>query len=101
MAALGVLFFDYFFAGLIDPANADQYIAGMILLGAAPCTAMVFVWSQIDARRRHLHAGAGVAQRRGDDLRLRADRGAASGRHRHRVPWETLLLSVLLYVVIR
>ncbi len=45
MAALGVLFFHYFFIDLIDPANANQYIAGLILLGAAPCTAMVFIWS--------------------------------------------------------
>ena len=42
MAALAVLFFDYIFARLIDPADAQQYIAGLIILGAAPCTAMVF-----------------------------------------------------------
>ena len=47
MAALGVLFFKWLFVDLIDPANADQYIAGLILLGAAPCTAMVFVWSYL------------------------------------------------------
>ena len=47
MAALGVLFFEVVFAGLIAPADAQQYIAGLILLGAAPCTAMVFVWSQL------------------------------------------------------
>ena len=47
MAGLGVLFFHYFFIDLIDPANTSQYIAGLILLGAAPCTAMVFVWSQL------------------------------------------------------
>jgi ACR3 family arsenite transporter len=47
MAALGVLFFHYIFAPFIEPENAGQYIAGMILLGAAPCTAMVFVWSQM------------------------------------------------------
>src|SRR3546814_6062654 len=47
MAALGVLFFEYVFADLIAPADAQQYIAGLILLGAAPCTAMVFVWSQL------------------------------------------------------
>ena len=47
MAALGVLFFDVLFAGLVEPADARQYIAGMILLGVAPCTAMVFVWSQL------------------------------------------------------
>lgn len=47
MAALGVLFFKYIFAPWVDPASASEYIAGMILLGVAPCTAMVFVWSQL------------------------------------------------------
>lgn len=47
MAALGVLFFRHVFADWVDPADADQFIAGMILLGVAPCTAMVFVWSQL------------------------------------------------------
>ena len=47
MAALGILFFEYIFAGLVDPQTAKEYIAGMILLGVAPCTAMVFVWSQL------------------------------------------------------
>jgi len=47
MAALAVLFFNHIFAGWIDPAKAPEYIAGLILPGAAPCTAMVFVWSQL------------------------------------------------------
>jgi ACR3 family arsenite transporter len=47
MAALGVLFCELGFADLIEPEDAQQYIAGLILLGAAPCTAMVFVWSQL------------------------------------------------------
>jgi ACR3 family arsenite efflux pump ArsB len=47
MAALGVLFFQHLFAGLIEGDKASEYIAGLILLGAAPCTAMVFVWSQM------------------------------------------------------
>ncbi len=47
MAALAVLFFQYIYSGLISPDDAQQYIAGLILLGAAPCTAMVFVWSQM------------------------------------------------------
>ena len=46
MAVLGVLFFEYIFAGWVSPQDASEYIAGMILLGVAPCTAMVFVWSQ-------------------------------------------------------
>ena len=47
MAALGWLFFKVFFADWVDPQSANEYIAGMILLGVAPCTAMVFVWSQL------------------------------------------------------
>ncbi|HEY9034554.1 MAG TPA: arsenical-resistance protein, partial [Pseudomonadales bacterium] len=47
MAALGWLFFKVFFAGWVDAQTANEYIAGMILLGVAPCTAMVFVWSQL------------------------------------------------------
>ena len=47
MAALAVLFFDVVFAPWVDPASASEYIAGMILLGVAPCTAMVFVWSEM------------------------------------------------------
>ncbi|MGB2130587.1 MAG: arsenic resistance protein, partial [Marinobacterium sp.] len=47
MAALGWLFFRVLFADWVDPQSAGEYIAGMILLGVAPCTAMVFVWSQL------------------------------------------------------
>ncbi len=47
MAFLGWLFFKVIFAGWVDPQSATEYIAGMILLGVAPCTAMVFVWSQL------------------------------------------------------
>ena len=47
MALLAWLFFKHVFSGLISPALADQYIAGAIILAAAPCTAMVFVWSYL------------------------------------------------------
>jgi ACR3 family arsenite transporter len=47
MAALAALFFRYVFAAWIAPADADQYVAGCIILAAAPCTAMVFVWSHL------------------------------------------------------
>lgn len=45
MACLVWLFFRFVFAGWISDAEADQYIAGCIMMAAAPCTAMVFVWS--------------------------------------------------------
>ena len=47
MALLGWLFFEGLFAGLVSPETAQEYIAGMILLGVAPCTSMVFVLSQL------------------------------------------------------
>jgi len=47
MAILGWLFFKGIFADWVDPQTATEYIAGMILLGVAPCTAMVFVWSHL------------------------------------------------------
>jgi len=47
MAALGFIFFEILFVDWVEPETAKEYIAGMILLGSAPCTAMVFVWSQL------------------------------------------------------
>jgi len=47
MAALGILFFKYIFSVFLPPPLADQYLAGSIILAAAPCTAMVFVWSYL------------------------------------------------------
>ena len=47
MAAVAWLFFRILFVDWVDPQAANEYIAGMILLGVAPCTAMVFVWSQL------------------------------------------------------
>jgi arsenite transporter len=100
MAALGVLFFQYLFANLVDPANAAQYIAGLILLGAAPCTAMVFVWS-------HMTRGDAtytlVQVSLNDVIMIFAFAPLVAlllGVTDIVVPWETLLLSVALYVVI-
>ena len=100
MAALGVLFFEHVFAGLIDPADAGQYIAGLILLGAAPCTAMVFVWSQLtrgDANYTLVQVSLN------DIIMVFAFAPIVAlllGVTDLQVPWETLLLSVVLYVVI-
>jgi arsenite transporter len=100
MAALGVLFFHHVFAPFIDPADAGQYIAGLILLGAAPCTAMVFVWSQL-TRGDPNYTLVQVALN--DVIMVFAFAPIVAlllGVTDLEVPWETLLLSVVLYVVI-
>jgi ACR3 family arsenite transporter len=99
MAALGVLFFDVLFADLVSPTTAKEYIAGMILLGVAPCTAMVFVWSQLvrgDANYTLVQVSIN------DIIMVFAFAPLAAfllGITEVMVPWETLLLSVVLYVV--
>jgi len=100
MAALAVLFFQYIFAGLISPDDAQQYIAGLILLGAAPCTAMVFVWSQM-TRGDPSYTLVQVSVN--DIIMVFAFAPLVAlllGVTDIAVPWQTLLLSVLLYVVI-
>ncbi|WP_310619747.1 ACR3 family arsenite efflux transporter [Flexibacterium corallicola] len=100
MAFLGVLFFEHVFAGLVDPASAKEYIAGMILLGVAPCTAMVFVWSQLvrgDANYTLVQVSIN------DIIMVFAFAPIAAfllGVTDVVVPWETLVLSVGLYVII-
>jgi ACR3 family arsenite transporter len=100
MAAIGILFFEFFFVDLISPDDAQQYIAGLILLGAAPCTAMVFVWS-------HLTRGDAtytlVQVTLNDIIMVFAFAPIVAllfGVTGIDVPWETLVLSVGLYVVI-
>ncbi len=100
MAALGVLFFQYLFADWVDPQSASEYIAGMILLGVAPCTAMVFVWSQLvkgDANYTLVQVSVN------DIIMVFAFAPIAAfllGVTNVTVPWETLLLSTVLYVVL-
>ena len=100
MAAIGVLFFDYLYAGLLPQDDAQQYIAGLILLGAAPCTAMVFVWSQMT---KGDPAYTLVQVSVNDLVMIVAFAPIVAlllGVTEIVVPWETLLLSVALYVVI-
>ena len=100
MAALGVLFFQYLFAPWVDPQSAQEYIAGMILLGVAPCTAMVFVWSQLvkgDANYTLVQVSVN------DLIMVVAFAPIAAfllGVTDVTVPWETLLISTILYVVL-
>ncbi|WP_416879253.1 ACR3 family arsenite efflux transporter [Litorimonas sp.] len=98
MAVLGVLFFKFIFADLIPPAEADGYIAGLILLGAAPCTAMVFIWSQL-TKGDPTYTLAQVSVN--DAIMVVAFAPIVAlllGVTDIVVPWETLILSVLLYV---
>jgi len=100
MAGLAVLFFEVVFADLIAPADAQQYIAGLILLGAAPCTAMVFVWSQMT---RGDPAYTLVQVSVNDVIMVFAFAPIVAlllGVTDIEVPWETLLVSVALYVVV-
>ncbi len=100
MAALGVLFFEFVFADLIAPAVAQQYIAGLILLGAAPCTAMVFVWSQL-TRGDAIYTLVQVSLN--DVIMIFAFAPIVAlllGVTDIAVPWGTLLLSVGLYILI-
>jgi ACR3 family arsenite transporter len=100
MAALGWLFFRVIFAEWVDPQTAGEYIAGMILLGVAPCTAMVFVWSQLTKGDPNYTL---VQVSVNDIIMIFAFAPIAAfllGVSDIHVPWETLLLSVVLYVVL-
>jgi ACR3 family arsenite transporter len=100
MAALGWLFFRVLFVDLVDPATATEYIAGMILLGVAPCTAMVFVWSQL-TRGDPNYTLVQVSINDIVMVFLFAPLTAfLLGVSEIQVPWPTLLLSVVLYVVL-
>ena len=100
MALLAWLFFRVFYAGLFEPEIANEYIAGMILLGVAPCTAMVFVWSQMTKGDPNYTL---VQVAVNDVIMIFAFVPIAAfllDMTDIFIPWETLLLSVVLYVVL-
>ncbi|BCE00306.1 ACR3 family arsenite efflux transporter [Marinicellulosiphila megalodicopiae] len=100
MALLGWLFFKVLFVDFVDPQTATEYIAGMILLGVAPCTAMVFVWSHLtkgDANYTLVQVSVN------DIIMIFAFAPITAfllGVSDVTVPWGTLFISVVLYVVI-
>ncbi|RJG47731.1 ACR3 family arsenite efflux transporter [Motilimonas pumila] len=100
MAVLGWLFFKVLFVEWVDPSTASEYIAGMILLGVAPCTAMVFVWSQLTKG----DANYTLVQVSINDIIMifafAPIAGFLLGVSDITVPWQTLLWSVLLYVIL-
>lgn len=100
MAIIAVVFMRYLFSPFIPSILADQYIAGMILLGVAPCTAMVFVWSYLTKG----NASYTVAQVATNDLiMIFAFAPIAAfllGVSNIIVPWDVLLVSVGLFVAL-
>jgi ACR3 family arsenite transporter len=100
MAALGWLFVGYLFRPYLPADQINSYIAGLILLAAAPCTAMVFVWSNLTKGEPHFTLSQVALN---DTIMVFAFAplvGLLLGLSAITVPWNTLLLSVLLYIVV-
>lgn len=100
MAALGWLFIGYLFRPYLPPDQINSYIAGLILLAAAPCTAMVFVWSNLTKGEPHFTLSQVALN---DTIMVFAFApivGLLLGLSAITVPWDTLVLSVVLYIVV-
>jgi ACR3 family arsenite transporter len=100
MAALGALFITHLFRAWLPAAQIDSYIAGLILLAAAPCTAMVFVWSHLTDGEPNFTLSQVALN---DTIMVVAFApivGLLLGLSAITVPWATLTLSVLLYIVV-
>ena len=100
MALLGWIFIGYFFRDWLPADQIDSYIAGLILLAAAPCTAMVFVWSNLLRGEPHFTLSQVALN---DIIMVFAFAPIVAlllGMSSIHVPWDTLLLSVLLYIVV-
>jgi ACR3 family arsenite transporter len=100
MAALGLVFIGYLFRDMLPAAQIESYIAGLIILAAAPCTAMVFVWSNLSDGEPHFT----LTQVAVNDLIMiiafAPIVGLLLGLSSIVVPWDTLVLSVLVFIVV-
>lgn len=100
MALLAWFFIRYLFAPYLPPDQIDSYIAGLIILAAAPCTAMVFVWSHLMEGEPHFTLSQVALN---DVIMIIAFAPIVAlllGLSAITVPWDTLLLSVVMYIVI-
>lgn len=100
MALLGWLFIGFLFRPLLPETQIDSYIAGLIILAAAPCTAMVFVWSNLTKGEPHFTLSQVALN---DSIMVIAFApivGLLLGLSAITVPWATLLLSVALYIIV-
>lgn len=100
MALLGWLFIGWLFRSMLPAGQIDSYIAGLVLLAAAPCTAMVFVWSNLTKGEPHFTLSQVALN---DIIMVFAFApivGLLLGLSAITVPWDTLLLSVVLFIVV-
>src|ERR1700733_15388491 len=100
MAFLGIVFIGWLFKPYLPADQISSYIAGLIILAAAPCTAMVFVWSNLSDGEPHFTLSQVALN---DVIMVFAFApivGLLLGISAITVPWQTLLLSVLLYIVV-
>ena len=100
MALLGWLFIGHLFRPLLPADQIDFYIAGLILLAAAPCTAMVFVWSNLVDGEPHFTLSQVALNDAIMVVAFAPIVGLLLGLSSISVPWDTLLLSVVLYIVV-
>jgi len=100
MALLGWIFLRHFFALYLPAGQVDSYIAGLILLAAAPCTAMVFVWSRLTQGDPYFTLSQVALNDAIMVVAFAPIVGLLLGLSAIAVPWGTLLVSVLLYIVI-
>ena len=100
MALLGWLFIGWLFRPLLPAAQIDSYIAGLIILAAAPCTAMVFVWSNLTKGEPHFTLSQVALNDAIMVVAFAPIVGLLLGLSAITVPWSTLVLSVVLYIVI-
>jgi ACR3 family arsenite transporter len=100
MALLGWLFIGWLFRPLLPADQIDSYIAGLIILAAAPCTAMVFVWSNLTRGEPHFTLSQVALNDAIMVVAFAPIVGLLLGLSAITVPWGTLVLSVVLYIVI-
>ena len=100
MALLGWLFIGYLFRPQLPADQIDSYIAGLIILAAAPCTAMVFVWSNLTKGEPHFTLSQVALNDAIMVVAFAPIVGLLLGLSAITVPWDTLVLSVVLYIVI-
>lgn len=100
MALLGWLFIGWLFRPLLPPDQINSYIAGLIILAAAPCTAMVFVWSNLTKGEPHFTLSQVALNDAIMVVAFAPIVGLLLGLSAITVPWNTLVLSVALYIVL-